>query len=89
VTIARRRFLITHSLGLHHRPIAGIVAIAQRYRSRLTIHADARSADGRSVLALLALGATAGTELVLCADGDDGEALLDAVVAHLSALPPE
>ena len=62
---------ITNESGLHARP-------ATAFASKLTIAANGKTADAKSILTVLTLGATKGTSVVLTADGADEE---DAVAA--------
>jgi phosphotransferase system HPr (HPr) family protein len=68
-------------VALHARPAAQFVRTAMGFTADIVVAVDGREADAKSVLAVLALGATAGTSLRLSADGDDAEAALDALAA--------
>jgi phosphocarrier protein HPr len=74
------------AVALHARPAANFVKTALRFRSRLTVAVNGKVADARSILAVLALGATGGTVLNLSAEGDDAPAALDALAACVSGL---
>ena len=47
----------------------------------LRIRCAGREVNGRSILEVIALGATCGSELELLADGPDAEALVSALAA--------
>lgn len=68
---------IVNPEGLHARPSGAIVSVALRHESALRVAAGDREVNGRSILEVISLGATCGTELVLRAEGPDAEALLD------------
>jgi phosphotransferase system HPr (HPr) family protein len=73
-------------VALHARCARSIVLEAADLRCRVTVAANGRQADASSILELLALGATGGTELRLIASGDDAAeavARLSAVVSGL------
>ncbi|HEV8597669.1 MAG TPA: HPr family phosphocarrier protein [Candidatus Dormibacteraeota bacterium] len=74
------------AVALHARPAATFVKTAMRFRSRVTVGVNGKVADAKSILAVLALGATAGTSLVLGAEGEDAPAALDALAACVSGL---
>jgi phosphocarrier protein HPr len=74
------------AVALHARPAATFVKTALRFRSRVTVAVDGKVADAKSILAVLALGATGGTVLRLNADGEDGPAALDALAACVAGL---
>src|SRR5438105_1321578 len=68
------------------RPAANFVKTAIRFRSRVTVGVNGKIADAKSILAVLALGATGGTVLKLNAEGEDASAALDALAACVSGL---
>ncbi|HET7421802.1 MAG TPA: HPr family phosphocarrier protein [Candidatus Dormibacteraeota bacterium] len=77
---------LPHSVALHARPAANFVKTAMRFRSRVTVAVNGKVADAKSILAVLALGATGGTVLDLRADGEDALAALDALSACVAGL---
>jgi phosphocarrier protein HPr len=77
---------LPQAIALHARPAANFVKTAMRFRSRVTVRVNGKVADAKSILAVLALGATGGTELSLSADGDDAPAALDALSACVAGL---
>ncbi|HEX6852303.1 MAG TPA: HPr family phosphocarrier protein [Candidatus Polarisedimenticolaceae bacterium] len=74
-----REIVIANRLGLHARAAAKFVHTAQSFRAKVTVSKDATRVDGKSILGLLTLAASRGTRLRLAAEGDDGEAALDAL----------
>lgn len=74
------------AVALHARPAANFVKTAMRFQSRVTVGVNGRSADAKSILAVLALGATGGTQLMLSAEGDDAGAALDALASCVAGL---
>ncbi len=73
-------------VALHARPAATFVKTALRFRSRLTVGSDGKVADAKSILAVLALGATGGTILRLSAEGEDAPDALEALASCVSGL---
>jgi len=74
------------AVALHARPAATFVKTAMRFRCRVTVGVGGKVADAKSILAVLALGATGGTRLMLGAEGEDAPAALDALAACVSGL---
>jgi phosphotransferase system HPr (HPr) family protein len=74
------------AVALHARPAATFVKTAMRFRSRVSVGVDGRVADAKSILAVLALGATGGTALRLSAEGEDAPAALDALATCVTGL---
>jgi phosphotransferase system HPr (HPr) family protein len=56
-------------VALHARPAADLVRAAGRLQATLTIAANGKRANARSILDVLGLGATGGTELTISAAG--------------------
>ena len=65
--------------GIHARPAARISAALKPFTARVTLYNGVRVADGRSTVALLALGARLADVVRLDAEGSDAAAALDAV----------
>jgi phosphocarrier protein HPr len=74
------------AVPLHARPAANFVKTAMRFRSRVSVDVNGKTADAKSILAVLALGAKGGTSLRLNAEGDDAGAALDALAACVAGL---
>lgn len=74
------------AVALHARPAATFVKTAMRFRSKVSVGVNGRVADAKSILAVLALGATGGTMLSLTAEGEDAPAALDALAACVTGL---
>jgi phosphotransferase system HPr (HPr) family protein len=67
------------SVDLHARPAAEFVRTAMRFQAQISVAANGREANAKSLLGILALGAKGGTTLRLAADGDDAGAAIDAL----------
>jgi phosphotransferase system HPr (HPr) family protein len=74
------------SVALHARPAGLFVKTAMRFQAELRVEADGKAANAKSILAVLALGATGGTALTLIADGPDAGPALDALSACVASL---
>jgi len=73
-------------VDLHARPAGAVVRAASAYQSSITLSAGDRCADAKSILQVLALGATGGTELAVRASGSDASEALEAISGLLSTL---
>ena len=60
--------------GLHARPAAIFVQKAKSFQSQLTLIKNEKTANAKSILSVLSLGAKQGEQIVLQANGDDAEA---------------
>ena len=75
--MTRARTVIRNSLGLHARPAMAFVELANAHACDVTVRrADGdEEVDGKSIMQMLLLAATAGTELEIACDGvDEGAA---------------
>ena len=79
------KITVEHPAGLHARPAALFVQIANRYQSTIVVSHGARSANAKSILSVLTLGASRGAQLTLRADGADADAALAALQALVSS----
>ncbi len=69
----RQQLEITNKLGLHLRAANRWVELARRFQSEVRVFWNGRSADGKSILDLLTLGAEAGALLELEVVGPDSD----------------
>ena len=66
-------------VALHARPAGAFVKAAMAFKAHITVALNGREADGKSILAVLALGAAGGSLIRVRADGDDATAALEAL----------
>jgi phosphocarrier protein HPr len=77
---------LPEGVDLHARPAADFVRTAMGFAAAIKVEASGRSADAKSLLTVLALGARSGTELLLTAEGDDADAALNALRDRVATL---
>ena len=72
---------VINRLGLHARAAAKLVRVAGTFKSRIELFRPDRNveANAKSILSVLALGAAAGTVLILRANGDDEKEAFNAI----------
>lgn len=78
---ATRSVKVNQPDGLHLRPCMAIVSTVGKHRANVRIRKGSQSVDATSILELLTLAASPGTELVLSATGADSQEALDAVAS--------
>jgi phosphocarrier protein HPr len=83
--VIRREVVISNALGLHARAAARFVQLASRFKSRIQLSNGGRTADGKSILGLLALIGSEGTRLIISADGSDEQEALRQLVDLVEA----
>ena len=85
IEVAERKVQVTSRLGLHARAAANLVRVASQFESKLNpqrIDGDVE-ADAKSILSILTLAASRGTDLSVVASGRMTTGALDAVVGSL------
>jgi phosphocarrier protein HPr len=71
MTVHEATALVPQGVGLHARPAALFVQKAGGFSSTIRLTCGERSADGKSILGVLQLGASAGSQVMVQAEGDD------------------
>lgn len=76
-----RTLLIKARLGLHARAAAKLVRVANSFQSQVLLRRvdGGTAADAKSILSVLMLAASRGTELEASAEGVDEEAAMNAI----------
>lgn len=75
----QRELVVTTRAGIHTRPAATIVNVASRYESDLFFERGTMKINGKSIMGIITLGATHQTTLTMICEGNDEEALADAI----------
>ena len=72
---------MNNRLGLHARPAMAFVDIANRYRSSITVRKNGSDeiVDGKSIMQMMMLAATQGTQLQIQAHGNDAPQAVEAL----------
>ena len=64
---------VRHRLGLHARPAADFVRLANTFTSEIHLKKGRRVANGKSIMGILTLAAAAGTRVTVVAAGADAD----------------
>ena len=70
------KIVIRNTLGLHARPAMAFADLANGYVAKVTLRRGEDTVDGKSIMELMLLAATKGTELEVVCEGDDAETCL-------------
>jgi phosphocarrier protein len=71
---------IQNRAGIHARPSAMLVQTAKDFQSNIYLEKGNDRINGKSIMGILTLGASFGTELKVIAEGEDEQAALEAMV---------
>ena len=71
---------ITNDTGLHARPASVFVSTAAKFKSELMLQKGEKQVNAKSIMGVLSLGITKGTDIMILAQGPDEEEALRALV---------
>lgn len=74
---------ITLSGDLHARPAGALAVAAGRFAAAVSVTAGSRTADAKSVLGVMGLGAVSGQRVTVSAEGPDAEQAVTELIAIL------
>ncbi len=72
-----------NELGLHARPAAQIAKIARQYQAKIYLRKGERQAEADSILDVLSLACSQGSEVEILAEGTEAAEAVEAIVALL------
>ena len=72
---------IVNEKGLHARASARLVEVVEDHDAKAQIARDGMTASGDSIMGLLMLAASKGTEIEVCTTGPEADRLADAIEA--------
>jgi len=67
---------VSNKMGIHARPAAMIVRVANKYSADVLVEKDDEQVNGKSIMGLMMLAAGSGSVLRFTAAGDDAEDML-------------
>jgi phosphocarrier protein len=71
---------IINKLGLHARAAAKLVKLSSSFESHIEIEKDGQRVNSKSIMGVMMLAASCGSQVTVTADGPDEEQALSAVV---------
>ena len=77
----RETITIKNKLGLHARAAAKFVTTSSAFASRIDVGRDQNMVDGKSIMSVMMLAASQGTELTVEIEGHDEARALQALQA--------
>jgi phosphocarrier protein HPr len=69
-------FMVSNKLGIHARPAAMFVKIANRFACDIFVEKDGEKVNGKSIMGLMMLAAGPGSKITVYAQGDDASQAL-------------
>jgi len=80
-SVIERETTIVNELGLHARPAAELVKVANQFDSHIEILKDGMAVNAKSIMGVMMLAAETGSTVIFRADGPDAEAAVQALAA--------
>ena len=77
MALIKKKIIVKNEQGLHARPAALFVQIANKFDSRITVSRGEEEVNGKSIMGILMLGAEKGSSILIEADGADAQAAIE------------
>jgi phosphotransferase system HPr (HPr) family protein len=71
--LVKKKLIVKNKQGLHARPAAVFVQIANKFDARITVKRNNEEVNGKSIMGILMLGAEKGSSITIEAEGNDAE----------------
>nr|1PCH_A Chain A, PHOSPHOCARRIER PROTEIN [Mycoplasma capricolum] len=71
--------IITDKVGLHARPASVLAKEASKFSSNITIIANEKQGNLKSIMNVMAMAIKTGTEITIQADGNDADQAIQAI----------
>lgn len=83
--MARLEIVIVNKLGLHARAAAKLVQCASGFDAQVAVERNGQRVNAKSIMGVMMLAASQGTEIAIEATGKDASDALDALSALIQA----
>ncbi|MCK4403588.1 MAG: HPr family phosphocarrier protein [candidate division Zixibacteria bacterium] len=77
--MVERKIQVINKLGLHARPAAMLVQKASKFKSEIKIKKEDIEANAKSILSVMMLAAEMGSFVIVKAEGEDEEQVVEAI----------
>jgi len=78
-----KELTVSNKLGIHARPAAQFVKVANRFACNIFVEKDGEKVNGKSIMGLMMLAAGPGSRLTVYAEGNDASAALTEIESLL------
>lgn len=80
-----KEVVVKNQVGLHARPATFFIQRANEFKSSVWVEKDERKVNAKSLLGVLSLGITKGTQINILADGADEEEAVTTLVGLIES----
>jgi phosphocarrier protein HPr len=81
-----KELTILNGTGIHARPASQFVTLLNGFKSSVQIIKGTRTANAKSIINVLSLGLTGGSEIVVKADGEDEQEAMNSIENFIANL---
>jgi len=85
MAVIEREAQIVNPLGMHARPAAEVVKLANRFRATVNLRKGELTVNGKSIMGVMMLAAECGSSVHIRADGEDAAEAIEALLALFAA----
>ncbi len=71
MAVVKKTVIVKNKQGLHARPAALFVQVANKFDSSIIVRRDSEEVNGKSIMGILMLGVEKDTPIIIEADGED------------------
>lgn len=75
--IQEKKIKVKNKQGLHARPAAIFVQLANKFDSKITVSKDGQEVNGKSIMGILMLAAEKDSEITIITEGSDAKEAID------------
>lgn len=83
--MVKRPVTIRTSMDMENRPIAHLVQEASQYKSQVYIEMEDKKINAKSIMGMMSLNLSEGTNLTVVTEGEDEQSAADGVESFLAA----
>ena len=81
-----KKLIILNGTGIHARPASQFVALLNGFKSNIQIIKGTRTANAKSIINVLSLALTGGSEITVVADGEDEQEAMNSIESFIENL---
>jgi phosphocarrier protein len=85
MALIEREARIVNPLGMHARPAAEFVKLANRFKATIKVRRGELTVNGKSIMGVMMLAAERGASVHILTDGEDAAEAMEALLALVAA----
>ena len=86
LNVIKRALTVKNKLGLHARPAALFVQIANKYDAQISVKKGGQIVNGKSIMGIMMLAASRGSKIFIEAIGDDAQQAVEELERLLTSV---